>query len=612
MRRYWTRLMAAVLLGVLFGLTNGSFVWVTRTLFDRLDPKQNARIVASGSAEGQQTAAVAPKTTSAFTARIKAVGRRLDEKLDPWLPLAGRKLNWRQVLGGLLILPVMVAFSRYIGYLGTYCTNWVSERVVADLRVAVLAKLNSLSLDFFNRSTMGDLMTRVNTDTAQLHRCMSLGFTDLIKEPITITCVLAALFLVDWKLTLLALVFLPLCILPLVTLGRKIRRASRNVTSAIVSQSSLLVEALSGIRVVKAFGLEEEQIARYREFTKQAIHHGMKGVQARELVNPLIETISMLGLGMLIVTIFYTGSSVPDLVGFLTGVVVIFTPFKKLAGVHVMFQQTSVGVNRLLEIFREQPTVKESPQAKAIKSFERELRFEKVDFSYGKRPVLQGVDLVVPRGFRLGIVGESGSGKSTLVNLIFRFYDPTGGGIKIDGQDLRDLHVKDLRAQMALVSQEIMLFDQTVAENIACGRLGATRAEVETAARQAYAHDFIQQLEQGYDARVGERGVTLSGGQRQRLAIARAFVRNAPILVLDEATAALDSQAESEVQAAIERLEENRTVICVAHRLSTLSRMDKIIVLSSAGRVVEEGAFAELLRRDGIFADMARKQGIRA
>lgn len=225
--------------------------------------------------------------------------------------------------------------------------------------------------------------------------------------------------------------------------------------------------------------------------------------------------------------------------------------------------------------------------------------------------MLEDIHFTIPRGFKLGIAGESGSGKTTLVNLLFRFYDPTAGAVKIDGLDLREVSLRDLRRLMALVSQDVILFDQTVAENIACGKPGATRAEIEAAARAASAHEFIRELPQGYDTRVGERGLTLSGGQRQRIAIARAFIRDAPILVLDEATAALDSQAEAEVQAAIDRLSVNRTVICVAHRLSTLASMDRIIVLAG-GRLVEEGAFEELLQRGGVFAEMASRQGIRA
>lgn len=249
------------------------------------------------------------------------------------------------------------------------------------------------------------------------------------------------------------------------------------------------------------------------------------------------------------------------------------------------------------------------PQPVMLPAFQKSISFEGVSFGYGDKLVLRNVTLTIPAGQRVGIAGESGSGKSTLLNLLFRFYDPTQGRICLDGLDLRSIRTGDLRHEMALVSQEIVLFDQSVAENIACGKLRATREEIEAAAKAAFAHDFIKALPQGYDTRVGERGVTLSGGQRQRLAIARAFVRNAPILVLDEATASLDSQSESEVQASIDALAQRRTVICVAHRLSTLANMDRVLVLEK-GVVVEDGTFAGLIEKNGRFAAMARKQGM--
>ena len=283
---------------------------------------------------------------------------------------------------------------------------------------------------------------------------------------------------------------------------------------------------------------------------------------------------------------------------------------KKLGGLHVYFQQASVGANRLVKFFQEQPTVKEKAQPVRAETFKHELRFENVHFAYKpKTPVLRDFNFVLPRGLKLGIAGESGSGKSTLVNLLLRFYDPTQGRILIDGIDMRDVAVGDLRNLMALVSQEVVIFDQTAAENIACGREGATRAEVEAAAKAAFAHDFIMKLPQGYDTRLGESGKTLSGGQRQRICIARAFVRNAPILVLDEATAQLDPKAEAEVQLAIDKLAENRTVVCIAHRLSTLSQLDHILVFKD-GKIVEQDSFAKLLKANGLFAEMARKQGI--
>jgi ATP-binding cassette, subfamily B, bacterial MsbA len=603
MRRYQSRLWLGVLCGVLLGLSNASFIWATKTIFSRLSPEPAAATVIPRAPSNALTAA--------FGERLDGVRQWVETTIDPWLPLVSRPIDAQQILGGFLLLPVLVGIRGILGYFSTYCMCWVSERVMNDLRIDVLTKLNQLSLDFFNRSTMGDLMTRINGDTGALYRCMSLGFADLIKEPITILSVFIGLCLVDWQLTLVAVVFVPLVLVPLRTLGKKMRKITQSGLNVNIKQSSSLLEALAGIRVIQAFGLEQAQLDRFKQNSRLLIHYGMKGVQTRELVNPITETISMLGLGSLVVFIFWQQRTVPDMIGFSTGLVILFGPIKKLAALHVLFQQTAVGVDRLFQLFREQPTVRNKPDPLPLPAFNESLVFESVNFSYAAKPVLQDLSLVIPRGMKLGVAGESGSGKSTLLNLIFRFHDPTGGAVKIDGKDLRDVALSDLRSQLALVSQEVVVFDQTIAENIACGKPQATRAEVEAAARQAFAHEFIMELPQGYDTRVGERGVTLSGGQRQRLVIARAFVRNAPILVLDEATAALDSRAEAEVQKVIDQFAAHRTVVCVAHRLSTLASMDWIVVLSG-GRIVEQGRFQELLKAGGPFAQMAQRQGIRA
>lgn len=648
LQRYWGRFVAGILLGVLFGVSNASFIWATQTIFGRLDPSNsqqpdivlvnqgpgelnwlvgtnhslhisptNGVLAAGGSTNltvipeaGKGAATGVEKVKESLLGdSLKKAGAAIASALDPWLPRAGRPIDWRQILGGFLLLPVLVATRSFLGYLSSYCMNWVSERMMNDLRYEVLEKLYQLSLDFFNRSTIGDLLTRINNDTSVLHKTMTNGLSDIVKEPFTILASLIYLLYLDWKLTLVALVFLPVCIVPLIILGKKVRKAVKASLTANISQSSLFVEAITSIRVVKAFGLEADSLKRFGDYCKQIIHHDMKSVQARELVNPLVETISMLGLGLLVVFIFVSGTQLDELVAFLTGVILMFTPIKKLAGVHVLFQQASVGIERLQNLFAEQPSVKELADGRRLAGFEKEIRFENVSFAYKDKTVIEGLNLTIPRGTKLGVVGETGSGKSTLVNLLFRFYDTTQGAVKIDGQNIRELSVLSLREHMALVSQDIVIFDQTVAENIACGRKGATNDEVIAAAKSAYAHDFIEQLPEGYATKAGERGVTLSGGQRQRLCIARAFVRNAPILVLDEATANLDARTEGEVQAAIDKLEENRTVVCVAHRIATLKTMDRIIVLKD-GRIVEDGTFAGLLAQNGIFNDLARRQGI--
>jgi len=285
------------------------------------------------------------------------------------------------------------------------------------------------------------------------------------------------------------------------------------------------------------------------------------------------------------------------------------SPVKRLAQMHVDLISASVSCERLEEFFRIQPTVREPDSPVPSSPLRGELVLEKIYLDYGHHHVLQGIDLRVPRGFKLGLAGPSGSGKSSLINLLLRFYDPTSGRVLWDGQDLRSFATGDLRNQVALVSQEAVLFDASVAENIALGKSGASRSAVEEAARRAFAHDFILELPRGYETRVGERGVMLSGGQKARISLARAFLRDAPFLILDEATAALDAEAEKEVQKAIDLLEEGRTVVCIAHRLSTLANMDEIVVLEG-GHLVERGTFADLLSRKGLFARMAAQQGI--
>jgi subfamily B ATP-binding cassette protein MsbA len=454
-------------------------------------------------------------------------------------------------------------------------------------------------------------MTRISNDINMLQRALRLGMSDSIKEPVTIVAVVGYLFYLDWVLTFMFLTVVPVILLPLVLLGRKVRRATRGKVNASVLQSNLLIEMLAGIRVVKAFCMEQFRIDHFKALSQKIIHNEMKMIQAQKLINPILETTVAFAGALFLIFVFKSGRSALEILVFIGGLVVVYTPIKKLSQLHMSFSEASISVDRLKEIFEQEPSVAEPAQAKGIENSTGNVTFEGVSFAYGDTQILFDVNFTVQAGETIGIAGESGSGKSTLLNLLFRFIDPTSGTVTLGGVDLRELKTLDLRGHLALVSQENVLFDMTVAENIACGNLGASREEIVAASMAARAHDFVEQLPDGYDTRIGERGVTLSGGQRQRLSIARAFVRDAPVLALDEATAALDSEVEAEVQRTIDELAEHRTVFCIAHRLSTLAKMDRIIVLSK-GRIVESGPYAELIVKGGIFAGMAAKQGIRA
>ena len=606
LRRYRARFFLGILLGLVFSGVSGALVPAASVLMDRIDPPTTPKME-HGVVETEKTG------FDRIRAPLEKWSREAKESvlaaIDPWLPRVQRQLDWKQAMGLLILLPFLMALRGFTGYLSSYCLGWVTERVINDMQTDVLKKLHTLSLDYFNKSQLGDLTARVQSDTAWLHRSLNLGLSDLIKEPSTVLFVFAGLLLLDPKMTFLVLFLMPACILPVIILGKKIRRAADRSVQTKVSQSSLLFEILTGIRVVKAFGLEAYQADRFTDYAKDLVRYGVKGMKAKELVNPIIETVTAFVFGLLLIFLFLNGREPKQMLPFIIGLVAVYTPFKKIAGLHVLFEQSSAGVRRLAQILEERPTVVEPTQPSAVPAFSKGLRLKGVSFSYGDKTVLNDVNLEIPAGQRVGIAGESGSGKSTLLNLLFRFYDPTAGTIEFDGVDIRKIRTDDLRHQMALVSQEVVLFDQSIAENIACGKLGASRSEIEGAARAAFADEFIREKPGGYDERVTERGANLSGGQRQRLCIARAFVRNAPVLVLDEATASLDTQAEAEVQKSIDALSERRTVVCVAHRLSTLANMDRIIVLKN-GQVVEDGGFQELIKRGGLFATMARGQGI--
>jgi subfamily B ATP-binding cassette protein MsbA len=435
LRRYWLVLVAGVAFSMIYGVSNGGLVWGTKTILDRLSPPPPQATQAAGGEAGSK------------------LERLTYRAVDPWLPRVGRKIDPRQVVGGLLFLPFVVGLRGFSRYVGAWSMAYLSENVVNDLRCDVLRKLQSLSMDYFNRSTMGDLLMRVNGDTAALNQCLSVGFTDSIVAPFTMISIVAYLCSIDWKLTLASMILTPLCLIPISTLGRRARKAGAIGTAARISQSSLLVEMLSGIRIVKALNLEAEQTQRFREFSKQLVRSSVNSARAREQINPIIETFSMLGLGLLIIYVFFSHRTTPEMVAFLSGILLFFLSLKKLAALHIVLHELKLSVDRLAQILAEKPTVKEKPDARPLSGFWSAIRFRDVSFAYHTQTVLEHVDLEIRRGTKIGIAGENGSGKSTLMNLLLRFYDPTTGLVQIAGVDLCEMHVSDLRNLIGIFSQ---------------------------------------------------------------------------------------------------------------------------------------------------------------
>jgi ABC-type multidrug transport system fused ATPase/permease subunit len=608
--RYWLRFALGILLGVVFGLSNGLFLGSVYTVLNRLDDPAHVEKVTE---KGREAKAAQAVSDSAAVHSLKAEGQTLKERLyvfiDPWLPLKDRPLDWKQCVGGFLFIPLAVILRGLLGYGSSYLLAWSGQRITNDVKTDAFRKISSLSLDFFHRTTTNELISRIETDGANLNNFLKLGLSDMIKEPSTIVSLLIFLFLLDWKFTLISLAFIPVCVVPTRLVTRKIKELSRRDFATNVGQGNITLESFQNVRITKAYSLEDVHAQAFRRSAQRSTYYNMKSIQSREMLNPTVQTLFAMGISAVLLYAVWTKCPFDKLFTFMVALGAFTGPFRKLNGIGVYLTQLTVSLERLMALFALQPSVREPAMPVPLQAFTTALAFKNVGFSYGDGPVLEDVAFTVPRGHRLGLAGESGSGKSSLINLLFRFYDPTAGQIEMDGKPIQEASLADLRFHLALVSQDILLFNATVAENIAFGKIGATREEVITAAREAYAHDFIEGLPQGYDTPLGERGLRLSGGQRQRIAIARAFVRNAPILVLDEATASLDSQAEAEVQRAIDHLAENRTVICVAHRLSTLRSMNKILVLEK-GRVIEQGSFDELLSRRGAFTAMAARQSI--
>jgi subfamily B ATP-binding cassette protein MsbA len=490
-------------------------------------------------------------------------------------------------------------------YFSAYLMTDIGQRVVRDLRDQLFRHILGQSATFFSRRTTGQLMSRITNDVNQVQQAVSETIGDLLREGLSVVGYAAAMFYFDWRLALVCVTSAPLVLYPLIRLGQRVRRSTRRSQEQLEYLSHLTAEAFTGHRIVKAFGAEAQETARFAAASNRLYRTNLKVTSTLAMLPPLMEFLGGVAVVALIWygrrQITHTDMTQGEFLAFIFAAFMMYTPVKRLSRVNANLQQAIAAATRIFEILDTHSEVRERPGAQPLARVARGIEFRHVSFGYDEgsaKPILRDVSFAVSAGQVVAIVGLSGAGKTTLVNLVPRFYDVTGGAILIDGVDIRDLTLRSLRGQIGIVTQETVLFDDTIASNIAYGVPGAARAEIEAAARAAHAHEFVDTLPQKYETQIGERGQRLSGGQRQRLAIARALLKNSPILILDEATSSLDAESELLVQDALANLMRNRTAFVIAHRLSTVRRADAIVALER-GRVAEIGRHDELLARAG-------------
>ncbi|MDA0239112.1 MAG: ABC transporter transmembrane domain-containing protein [Proteobacteria bacterium] len=507
-------------------------------------------------------------------------------------------------------LAVLVTFGikGLANYGQSVLMSFVGQRIITDTQHRLYAHLSRMELGFFHRTQTGTLISRFTIDINMMRAAVSNTLTGIGKDFLTLIGLVIVMFFQDWILALIAFVVFPIAILPIVKLGQRIRKVTVNTQEEMGQLTTLLEQTFQGARVVKAYGMEEYEKSRVRAIAERVFQLVFKSSRIRSLASPIMET---LGGTAVALVIFYGGFRVIEnsmdpgaFFAFITALLLAYEPMKRLANLNASLQEGLAGAQRLFALLDIEPEIIDAPNAQPLAITEGHVQIENIHFAYEPgRSALDGISLDVPAGKLVALVGASGAGKSTIMNLIPRFYDVEGGRILVDGTDIRDVTMESLRASIALVSQEITMFDDTVRANIAYGRMDATEEEIVAAAKAAAAHDFIIEMADGYDTYVGERGTKVSGGQRQRLAIARAMLKDAPILLLDEATSALDTESERQVQAALEVLTKGRTTLVIAHRLSTVVNADLIHVIDG-GKLIESGTHDELISKSGTYAHL--------
>lgn len=510
----------------------------------------------------------------------------------------------------LLIIPITILLIAVIKGAATYgqavLMSYIGQKIVATIQCGMFSHLMWADIAYFQKTATGKLISRFNNDANMLRAAVSNVLVGIAKDTLTLIFLVGLLFYHDWALALIAFVVFPVAVYPIVRIGRRMRKVSDNTQVQMGELTTLLDETFRGARHVRAYGMEEYEIDRAGSIIETIFQLVQKAARVRSATHPIMESLGGVAIAVII---FYGGSQVVSgsttpgtFASFIAALLMAYPAMKSLANLNANLQEGLAAAQRIFTLVDAVPSIQDKAGAKHLGTIRGEVKFEDVRFGYEKdRPALSGINLDIPAGSTIALVGSSGAGKSTILNLIPRFYDSDVGQILVDGENLRDVTVSSLRANIALVSQDITLFDDTVRSNIAYGKVDASDDEIIAAATAAKAHEFITRLVSGYDTHVGGRGLKLSGGQRQRIAIARAMLKNAPILLLDEATSALDTETERQVQSALENLTEGRTTIVIAHRLSTVMAADTIYVMDN-GEIVEQGTHAELLAKGGAYA----------
>jgi subfamily B ATP-binding cassette protein MsbA len=500
-------------------------------------------------------------------------------------------------------------------YLNRYYTRWVGTRVVADLRNEVFQKLMGQSLRFYGRLDVGQLISRCTNDTASIETSVANVIADATRCPIEILACVGAIVIAsvrsgNYVLPLILFVGLPVCVLPIILIGRRVRKVYKQAFKEIADVVSRMHEVFTGILIVKAYHAEKRETERFRNVNRRYFRSVIHALKAELLMAPLMETVAVSATLVFLVYAYSQRISITELSQLLVPAIMAYQPIKQLAKINTYIQRSMAAADRYFHLLDMDTAIEEKPDAVDLHEFKESVSFRDVEFAYDdSSPVLEGINFEIPKGHVVAVVGETGSGKTTIANLIARFYDVTGGNVMIDGTDVRDIKIESLRKLIGIVTQDAILFNETIADNIAYGCPDASQEQIELAAKQANAHEFIVggRHPEGYLTVVGEKGFRLSGGEKQRVAIARAILRNPPILILDEATSALDTVTERLVQEALNRVMENRTVFAIAHRLSTIKHANLIIVLDR-GSIVERGSHEELLAQNGRYAHLYNTQ----